>query len=164
MISSNKNVIDYYYEAIHDLFKNNAHLKIKNIKKIQEEVKLNEEQILKAQQFLLEEKIDSDDYKNMKKRYEKQNNDLVKQEAHLSVMDAEYKKYLDWNFTLIKNLPKGFEQADLEQKQKIVGSIFPERLIFEKNQFRTKKMNRVIQLISQNTNEKSKNKKDLALT
>ena len=51
----------------------------------------------------------------------------------------------------------------IEQKQKIVGSIFPERLIFEKNQFRTKKMNRVIQLITQNTKEKSKNKKDLAL-
>ncbi|HXB40690.1 MAG TPA: recombinase family protein [Bacteroidia bacterium] len=163
-ISANKNVIDFYYSAIHDLFKSNAQQKIKNVNRIKERMKENDEQLVKAQQLLIENKIESEDYKSMKKRYENENNKLMREQAQLSVMESEYKKYLDWDFKLIRNLPKGFEKANLEEKQKIIGSIFPERMIFAKNQFRTKKMGDVVQLITQNTNGKSKNKKDLPLT
>ncbi len=79
-------------------------------------------------------------------------------------MDTDYKAYLDWDFKLIKNLPQGFHRANLEEKQKIVGLIFPERMVFAKNQFRTNSMSDTVELIALKTKEMCPNKKDLPLT
>ncbi len=40
-----------------------------------------------------------------------------------------------------------FEKATLEIKQKIIGSMFPEKIVFGNNQYRTKRVNEVIGLI-----------------
>jgi hypothetical protein len=45
------------------------------------------------------------------------------------------------------NILSNYETLDLEGKQQLVGLIFPEKLIFENNQFRTKNLRKAIELI-----------------
>ena len=51
---------------------------------------------------------------------------------------------------VLKNLGSLFNTVDTEGKQQILGSVFPERLIFDKNGFRTPRINRVISLMCNN--------------
>ena len=44
-------------------------------------------------------------------------------------------------------LPKYYDSADLIAKQKIIDSIFSEKLVFENNSFRTTKLNTAVELI-----------------
>ena len=51
------------------------------------------------------------------------------------------------------------QDAPLEVKMKLIGLIFPEKLSFDGKTYRTKNMNRVLDLIYQQTNElRGKNK------
>ena len=46
-----------------------------------------------------------------------------------------------------KNRGEFFKQASFADKQKMVGSIFPENLIFEEKTYRTTRINEALQLI-----------------
>ena len=64
---------------------------------------------------------------------------------------------------MLKNLHKGFEMADTKAKQQMVGVIFPEKLVFENNAFRTKKVNGVIEMVCRKIKDNGTKKKGLAL-
>ena len=49
--------------------------------------------------------------------------------------------------------------GNIQVKQRIIGSIFPEKLIFEKNNYRTPKVNNVVSLICRASKEASDKKK-----
>ena len=49
---------------------------------------------------------------------------------------------------MIENLPKYYEEADLIAKQQILGSIMAEKLVFEKDKYRTMPFRKVVSLIS----------------
>ena len=46
-----------------------------------------------------------------------------------------------------------YTNADLDIKQKIVGSIFPEKIIFYENKYRTTQTNELLLLLTLNINE-----------
>ena len=62
-------------------------------------------------------------------------------------MDFNLKDYVQIGAAIIENLPKYLSVADLSAKQQIIGSICPEKLIFEKNKYRTIRFNDVIHWI-----------------
>jgi site-specific DNA recombinase len=61
--------------------------------------------------------------------------------------------------TLLGNLDFYYEEAPLEVKRKLIGSIFTEKLVFVNGNYRTTKMNPAVELIGQFQRE-SGNKKD----
>jgi hypothetical protein len=50
-------------------------------------------------------------------------------------------------------MPDYYSNAPLEVKQKIIGSIFPEKLLFENKTYRTSRLNEVIRLLTSNIND-----------
>ena len=64
-----------------------------------------------------------------------------------------YRRYIDYGFSLIGHLPEYYNTANLEVKHKILGSIFPKKLHYSDNSFRTTPMNSVLALLLQETNE-----------
>ena len=46
-----------------------------------------------------------------------------------------------------------YTAADLAVKQQIISSMYPEKLIFENNEYRTPRINEVVKLILLNSNE-----------
>ena len=59
---------------------------------------------------------------------------------------------MEKGFGLIKQLANDYNRADLATKQQFIGSVFPEKLIFENKQYRTNNMMKVIWKICRNIN------------
>ncbi len=62
-------------------------------------------------------------------------------------VDFNLKEYVEISAGIIENLPKYLSDADLRAKLQIIGSICPEKLVFEKNKYRTIRFNDVIHWI-----------------
>lgn len=92
--------------------------------------------------FINSEGVISDkDYRDIMDRIEEEKSEFVMQHATLKSIPSEYKKYLEFGISLLGNLKGYFQAVDIDTKQRIIGSIFPEKLIFEDNKYRTTKMN-----------------------
>ena len=48
---------------------------------------------------------------------------------------------------IVENLPSTYSDSAPDVKRRIIGSIFPEKFSFYKNQYRTKRVNEVAELI-----------------
>lgn len=79
--------------------------------------------------------------------------------------NENYDKQIDYCINQLKAIDNVYRNASTENKQHIIGSIFPERLIFEKNKYRTPILNRVVSLICNNNGLlKGKKKESTFLT
>ena len=50
-------------------------------------------------------------------------------------------------FSFLVNLGESYNKAEVGTKQKIISSIFPENLIYENNNYRTTRINEIIELL-----------------
>ncbi len=162
-ISANESVIDTYYEIMDDMFRSNSQFKVNALRKIHDDIGKNKERLNNAMKLRLDGEIDAQEYRGIKQEYEPALERLERQKLQISLMDADYKKYLDYDFVMLKSLHKGYEKADTEEKQQIISVIFPEKLVFENNAFRTKKINGVIETICRKIEDNGTNRKGLAL-
>ncbi len=162
-ITVNKNVIDTYYRIMADKFKATGKDKSHAMNKVQEQIDKNRERLNKARQMMLDNEIDAKEHREIKKEYETVIDGLVRQKMQISLIDDEYRKYLDFSNILLKNLDKGYEKADLTNKQKIISVIFPEKLVFENNGFRTKRVRKILERICATGKGSGRNKSGLAL-
>ena len=152
-ISAKSEVIDLYYEILKDVFKESETTKDAKLKKVQEEIDKNSERINKAMQMMLDGGLDSAEYRIIKNRFEQLNIPLSREKAALESLDGNYLKYLKGGFAFLKNAEKFYLEATLENKQKIVGSMFTDNVIFENSELRTPALNEVVSLILQENNE-----------
>ncbi|MBD2704956.1 hypothetical protein IC229_30275 [Spirosoma sp. BT702] len=53
---------------------------------------------------------------------------------------------MKYGFSLLQNLTGYYNQASFEVKQKMIGSIFPERLIYVDNNYRTNQINAFVSI------------------
>ena len=57
---------------------------------------------------------------------------------------SEYLRYIEYGFTMLSDLNRYYKNADLYVKQKMLGSIFPDRLVFDKKNYRTYQIKPII--------------------
>ncbi len=110
----------------------------------------------------IENMIDPETYASMKRKYDEQIQKIKSEEELLSSQDTEYARYISRGFTLIDNLKAFYQQASVEVKQKIVGSIFPQNLTLDKNEYRTSPVNEAFRLITRVISELQEAKKQNA--
>lgn len=67
-------------------------------------------------------------------------------------------KYCRYGMSLLTHLDIYYAEGPLEVKRKLIGSIFPEKLIFENGSYRTTKVNEAVELIGQFSKELGKEK------
>lgn len=84
--------------------------------------------------------------------------------ARFNIQHNGVERKLNECIELLENLPKYYRSKDTATKQLIIRSIFPSKLIFDKNRCRTQKVNKAVELIISNyrASDKSKNKKHSA--
>lgn len=95
------------------------------------------------EKYVLNE-IERDSYAFMKPRFKEE---IVKLKGELSDLESKetnYTKYLNSGINLLQNLRQCYEAASVPNKQKLVGSIFPENFTIENGICRTAKENAVI--------------------
>ncbi len=151
-------MINYYHEVMLELFKSRSKDKNQTLKKLQEEIQINQGRLKYAQQMRLDKEIDAKEYQEIKSRYEETISKLMRDIANISQVDADYQDYLDFGFHVLANLDKYYEQGDVLAKQQMIGLIYPEKLIFENNQCRTTKQREVIEYITRTVKGLEENK------
>jgi site-specific DNA recombinase len=95
-------------------------------------------------------------------------NTILKLEARIadlrnSLLIYDIFSLVDASLENLKNLIGLYENADIEAKQYIIGSIFPEKFVFDGEISRTARMNLGFQLIYHINNRLERKKMELAL-
>ena len=86
---------------------------------------------------MLDGDLSATEYKEIKSRLTPEIEKLNRQLADTNAFDSSYNTYVADGVSLLENLSQAFIDGDLYTKHQIIGSIFPEKLIFENNQYRT---------------------------
>ncbi|REC47188.1 hypothetical protein DRF67_11215 [Chryseobacterium pennipullorum] len=99
-------------------------------------------------------KIDDEDYLEIKTDCKGQ---IEKLEAKLTKgkdnKKIDFQKLLDQALSNLVDLAKVYTDGDMDIKRKIIGSIFPEKLQFFKNHYRTTRSNVLLSYMCQINNE-----------
>ena len=91
--------------------------------------------------------IERDSYAFMKPRFKEEIQNLKEKLSDLESKETNYTRYLNSGINLLQNLRYYYEAASLPNKQKLIGSIFPESLIIENGKCRTVRENEVIRIL-----------------
>ena len=158
MIKPNAMTLDMNYDVLLDNFNTKSKNDRNELMKIDEEIGRNNQRLQNAQHLMLDAEITSNDYKEIKAKIIEANDDLMRKKANLSSGHEDYREYLKLSAVFIKDMDLIYQKASLNEKQLIIGSVFPEKLIFEKNHFRTKRLNEAVVLMSLNHNDLSQKK------
>jgi hypothetical protein len=97
--------------------------------------------------MMLDNEIQSSEYKEIKLAYEDINTTLLRERASLEIDKVDYSTKINGSFNLLMHLNKFYAEASVDIKQKIVGLNFPEKLIYEDGRVQTPKMNEILALI-----------------
>ena len=151
-------VLELYGNVIKQSFKeNNKHVKL-DLEVITKDIDKQKQRLQNARALMLDGDITPDDYKAMKCDIESLLHELKIKQLLFEDGKENYDKDIDFIVSLLKEIDKIYKDTNAQGKQNIIGSIFPERLIFENNQYRTPKLNSVVSLIC-NNNGRSKGSK-----
>ncbi len=116
-------------------------------KQILHEISLINARVSKARELLLADALSPQEYKDIKTECERK---VILLEAKLSAdtpKEADVEEIIRKALRNLSNLDERFTSADIQGKRQIIGSIFPEKLQFSENGFRTAKVNEAVQLI-----------------
>ena len=143
-----------YKEVLLDLRKDNARDIRAMIDGIDKDILEINERMDKIEDKYLDGEIDNDAYNRMIARQKNQLNTLSSRRELLETSNREkIEPQLKYSINLIDNIDRFFQYAPAEAKIKALSSIFPEKIEFDGNNFRTVSMNSVLSLIYQQTNE-----------
>ena len=123
-------------------------------KRIVQEIEKLNTKLSVARNKLLSETIDDEEYLEIKKEYKERIESL---EEQLSKDSSDNKKIniensLDRALRYIESISKMYSEGEIHTKRNIIGSIFPEKLEFDGNTYRTARMNVIAKSIFQINN------------
>jgi len=87
---------------------------------------------------------------------------MERKKQGISQADTNLMEYVTETADLLRNLSKYYDKSFLAVKQKVIGSIYIEKLIFEENEYRTIELNEVIAQIRKLGADYEQQKKRLA--
>ena len=76
--------------------------------------------------------------------------------------ESGYKEYCRYGISLLSNMDHYYSTANLENRQKMLGLIFPEKLVFSNNTFQTMQPNEILTLLCNGGMGFSPNEKGLS--
>ena len=115
--------------------------------KIEEEIRQLESRIHNTEDNLADGKIDATTFNNSLNRYKEMITSLKSESAAGKNTDTDYTQYLKKGIDLLGNRREFYSNADIMAKRKLIGSTFPDNLIFSKEKCRTTSINKAILLI-----------------
>jgi site-specific DNA recombinase len=138
---------ELYIEVCKDVYKQRTRTGREDLTKLKEDLARESARLIKARDLLLNEEIDSADYKSIKSAGEKKIADLENQLFSAGRIETNIGPMLVKVFNTLSNLETLYQDGDLKTKHRIIGSIFPEKLVFNGNNYRTARINEAVELI-----------------
>jgi site-specific DNA recombinase len=144
---ANPETLELYGNIVKQSLKENNHSVKEDLHNITKDVEKQKQRMQNARALMLDGEITTEDYRAMKHDIEIVLEELLVKQILLKGGNENYDKEIDFCVRLLKNIDNIYKQANTEGKQSIIGSLFPEKLIFENNQYRTPRLNSVVSLI-----------------
>ena len=121
------------------------------LEKLQKEIAKQKQRLKNGKDLMLDGEISASEYKEMKYEIEEAISKLGVDETKLREGIENYNGLVEDSLDIVQNLDKYYISKDTEVKQRIVGSIFPEKLVFENNEYRTPRINKGVLLLCRGT-------------
>ena len=136
-----------YLEVMGTIFKANESNREQEASKLKENLVSAEKKLASLEEKYVLNEIERDSYSFMKPRFKEEILNLKEKLSDLESKETNYTGYLNSGINLLQNLPHYYEAASLPNKQKLIGSIFPENFTIENGKCRTARENEVIRVL-----------------
>jgi len=139
----------------------------KETEELNKQLEVHQNRLEKAQALMLDGLLDMKEYQSIKGRLEPEINRLISKvdTAGQQSKNVSENDIIRFGFYFLNNLDKLFTIADLKGKRTIIGSMFPQNLIFENNSYRTTSEDNVLLLLAamgKDTGRKKECRKDMS--
>lgn len=158
-IKSNPQSIKLFSEILKIGFKNRNSTVRVELEKMQKDIGKQKQRLKNAKDMVLDGDITSTDYKEMKYEIEETLEKLASEETKLISSIENNGHLVDEGLDIIQKVETYYHSKDTVAKQRIVSSIYPEKLIFDKSGYRTPKTLNVLSLLSRFGEASKGNKK-----
>ncbi len=155
-------ILNLYYHIMEDVFKKDEVDKKKELARVDKQIQEFKNLIENVEDKFFKNQIEASTYSKAKSRYESEINRFKAERTRLLSVSSEFMNYIDYDFSLLHNSDGYYNEATVENKQKILSSIFPEKLTFDGERYRTLKKNLVFELLTSNINSLGEIKKKKA--
>lgn len=142
-----KEAQELYLEILKQIFNRSETDREKETKELTAQVNKQKQRLQKLQDMVIDNKISLDDYNKMKSRFEGIKEQSLLKLRELKSVKSNFEKHLQTGINVLANLEKFYHKADIEVKQQLICSIFPEKLVFDSKKVRTARINEVMRLI-----------------
>ncbi|MDA9069181.1 recombinase family protein [Algibacter sp.] len=143
-------VCDLLELILKDKFENSESSKKNLLRKNEEAIKKTEAKNKALLDKLLDGTINNETYKEAKTRFDEAIFALEIEQSELLEHDKDVMTFVSFGIHLFKNIKELFFKASATTKQKILSSILKEKLVFEKETYRTPKFNNGFEFIYHN--------------
>lgn len=140
-------VKNLYEDVIRDIFEQETGSYKRDVKVILQQINDIAKRKLNAREMRLVGDMDGEEYREIKEECENKTAVLEDRLASLNSETPDISTILPKAIKNIENLHLKYQEGTIQAKREIVSSIFPENFVFEKNNFRTIRLNSIIGLI-----------------
>ena len=152
-LKPNKEVLDLYTEVLQDLRGEHKQDVQREVEALRKEIEKVKERLAKADEKFLEGNLNDENYNRITENCEKQIQELQGRIELLQSDTKGLKDKIDYSVNIIANLGLFMKNAPVKTKCKILSSMFPEKIQFDGEKYRTNSYNQVLDLIFQETNK-----------
>jgi site-specific DNA recombinase len=153
-----REVLKLYFKVLKDVCKSENNSYIKNLNNLETEIAKNRQRILNNADLFIDQAIERETFESNKARYNEAIETLNQQKQNIERRGTDIDQKIQYGLSLLEKPHQYYLNADLIAKREIIGSIYPEKLIFDGNTYRTTK-NTIFELL--NIRESAGNKKGL---
>ena len=136
-----------------DNYKKNNKDQSNEVGKVEKEIEVSRKRLENTQTLMLDGELDASDYRSIKAKLEPEIERLMRKQIILKEKKPQEQEMLEFEFYFLNNMVELFTGASLEAKHQIIGSMFPEKLIFENKELRTNIEEGIIPLLLNTTKD-----------
>ena len=146
-------VCNLFELVLEDHYKTSKQSQFNDIKRVKSEIERIEIKKGKLLDKLLDDVITNKDYTNHTKAINKELTEKRKELLNLNDYKKDLSEYINYGLKLIQNLETFFENSDVLIKNKLMSSIFKDKIEFDGVKYRTPKFKDGFEFIFQKINE-----------
>ena len=129
------------------------------INRLKNELEKQHQRAIRLDDNYLDGGLPTKNYNELKSKIGTLKEELEQSLDDLTRKKSDYRKDILKGIDVMTNLHKLFVNSNLDNKRKIIGSIFPRKFVFEGNKVRTDRINEVIPWIARNSKVFTKKKR-----
>ena len=143
-----KAVLDLYEEVLNDIRTEKFKCVNKEKNRIQEDIKKVEVRLQRLQDRFLDGEISSDDYKDIRQRY---NDEIYALRSQIEIIKTPNRSVVEpqvaYAMSFINNIERCLSSVEMSVKMDVLGSIFSGKMVFENGKCRTAEFNPIIPIL-----------------